>query len=126
PPAPPQQHPHQTNDDSPSERVGFSDEDLDAVLTRYEQVLDINRSDLADILRQTEMEAVGRRMGVVTCADIMSRDVITLSPEDSLHEAWKRIHRHRLHALPVVDPDHRPIGIVTLVDLLPHAAPDDF
>lgn len=126
PPPPPERDPHKTSNRRPSERVGFTEADLDVVLTHYEQVLDINRSELADILRQTEMHAIKRRMGVTTCTDIMSRKVITLGPEDSLRHAWSLLQTHRLHALPVLDEDSRPIGIVSIADLLPSAAPEGF
>src|SRR5438094_484825 len=52
-----QQAAHATRDPAPMARLGFTAEDLDAVLARYGQVLDVSRDDLEDILLQTEQRA---------------------------------------------------------------------
>ncbi|MES2152400.1 MAG: HPP family protein [Pseudomonadota bacterium] len=120
------QNPHATADLAPTARVGFTPEDLDAVLARYGQVLDISRDDLESIILQTEMQAYVRRFGVISCADIMSRDVVTLSFASELQEAWGLMRRHRLHALPVLNSARRVIGIVTLGDFLRHGDLDEY
>lgn len=43
----------------------------------------------------------------------MTREVVTLSPEQSLREAVELLMMHRIRHLPVVDGDSRLIGIVT-------------
>ncbi|GAA4016073.1 HPP family protein [Actimicrobium antarcticum] len=112
---------HDTRDASPMSRVGFTSADLDHVLRQFNEVLDINRDDLADLLRQTEMQAYRRRFGEVSCADIMSRDLITVEFGSTLNEAWTQLHAHRIKALPVLDRARRVIGIVTLADFFQHA-----
>ena len=72
------QQTHATHDPAPTERIGFTHADLDAVLKSYGQVLDISRDDLEDIIVATEMKAYERRFGIITCADIMSTDAVTL------------------------------------------------
>lgn len=101
--------------------ASFTDADLDAVLGRYNQVLDLPRDDLAAMLAAAEGEAYRRRLGALTCADIMSRDPVTVSFGTPLQEAWALLHRHRIKALPVVDRAQRVVGIVTLADFLRHA-----
>jgi CBS domain-containing membrane protein len=117
---------HRTGDNAPGERLGFTQRDLEAVLKRYEQVLDVSPSDLQTILKQTEMEAWRRRMGEISCADIMSRDLVTASRDTPLREAWNRLQHHKIKALPVIDSERRVIGVVTLVDFLKHARLDDY
>jgi CBS domain-containing membrane protein len=117
---------HQTHDLAPSARLGFTHDDLDAVLRRYNQVLDISRDDLEEILRQTEMEAYRRRFGETVCADIMSGDVVAVEFSTELAEAWRQMRAHRLQALPVVDRARRVIGIVTKTDFLQHAGTHDY
>ena len=97
---------------------GFAEADLDAVLARYNQVLDLSRDDLQSLLAQTEIEAYRRRLGEVRCADIMSRDVATVSFGTSLQDAWALLRERRIKALPVVDRVSRVVGIVTLSDFL--------
>jgi len=115
---------HKTADPAPRERLGFTQADLETVLQRYKQVLDVSPSDLRTILQQTELEAWRRRMGEIRCRDIMSRDLITARADTPLVDAWARMHAHRIKALPVVDDDGLIVGILTQVDLLEHAGLD--
>ena len=50
-----------TADPSPAARVGFTSADLDAVLAGYDQLLDVDRGDLEQILRGTEIRSYRRR-----------------------------------------------------------------
>lgn len=112
---------HNTKDVAPTERTGITPEDLDVVLARYNQVLDISRDDLESIMLQTEMQAYRRRLDGTKCADIMSKDVIYVEFGTELAEAWRQFKSHDLTALPVIDRGRRVIGIVTKADFLKHA-----
>lgn len=57
--------------------------------------------------------------------DIMSRPVVTVTPDVSAKEAARILAAHGFTALPVVDDDERLIGIVTEADLLPGRIPPD-
>lgn len=109
---------HRTRDPTPTARVGFTSEDLDAVLKDFDQLLDVSRGDLETILRQAQVHSYRRRSGQMTCAGIMSRDVIAISPDESLKEAHALLRQHRIKSLPVTDEHARVIGIVTQTDLL--------
>ncbi|MEX6507498.1 HPP family protein [Jiella sp. M17.18] len=109
---------HGTSDSPPTERVGFTLADLDTVLSRYDEVIDIDRDDLANLLWEAEREAYRRRSGDVVCADFMSREVATVRPSATLDEAWRVLRAHRFKALPVISEDRRVLGIVTQTDLL--------
>jgi CBS domain-containing membrane protein len=115
------QNVHATRDPVPTARIGFTKEDLDAVLARYGQVLDVSRDDLESIMIQTATQAYGRRFGVITCGQIMSKDAVTVEPGMALGEAWRLLRQHRLHALPVLDRARRVVGIVAQADFLHHA-----
>lgn len=117
---------HATQDPAPSARLGFTRDDLDAVLARYGQVLDVSRDDLEAILLETEMRAWQRRFGVVTCAAIMSTDAVTVRAETPLPDAWRLLRRHDLHALPVLDDERRVAGMIGQNDLLRHVGLDDY
>jgi CBS domain-containing membrane protein len=117
---------HDTKDVAPTARLGFTSEDLDAVLKHYDQVLAISRDDLEDIIIETEMHAYRRRFGVITCADVMSKDVITLEYATELGHAWRLMRRHKIHALPVLNRAHRVIGIVSQSDFLKHKDLDEY
>lgn len=117
---------HRTSDDAPTVRLGFKPEDLDAVLKQYNQVLDIGRDDLASLFMQTEQRAYQRRFGVITCADIMSRDIVSAEFGTGLEPAWQLMRNHRVAALPVLNRARRVIGIVTQTDFLEHGGLDSY
>src|SRR5579863_5151100 len=54
-------------------------------------------------------------------ADIMTRTVITVTPETPIAEVARLMVQHRISGLPVVDPSGAVIGIVTEGDLLRRA-----
>ena len=117
---------HDTKDSIPTNRLGFTPEDLDLVLRNYNQVLDVSRDDLEAIFLQTETQAYRRRFGVITCAQIMSKDVLTAEFATPLQQAWSCMLEHRIAALPVLNRARRVIGIVTQGDFLQHSGLDDF
>lgn len=115
---------HGTQDPQKSARVGFNSDDLDAVLQEYDQLLEVDREDLEAILRQAEIRSYRRRAGSATCATIMSRDVIAISPDAPIQEALDLLRSHHVESLPVTDDYARVLGIVTQTDLLEKAAWD--
>jgi len=52
-----------------------------------------------------------------TAGDIMTRDIETLSPDDSAFSALELMELRRFRHLPVVDAAGRPLGIVSIRDL---------
>ena len=92
--------------------------DLNAVLGRYNQILDVSTDDLQALLEQTQMQAYERRMAELRCDAIMSRDVATVEFGTPLQDAWAMLRQRRIKALPVVDRVRRVVGIVTLADFL--------
>lgn len=109
-------NPHHTRDPLPSQRVGISSADLDAVLSAREEMLDISKDDLQEILLAAEARAQQRQFGNIVCADIMSRDVAYVRPDMPLTEAWQKLKHHKVTALPVLADDDTLTGIVTLHD----------
>ncbi|WP_342052738.1 MULTISPECIES: HPP family protein [unclassified Cupriavidus] len=107
---------HRTRDVPPTQRVGFTRADLDAVLAARGEFLDISEDDLEAILVAAELRAFRRRFGDVRCADIMSRDVVTATPDMPAGEAAALLARHHIKALPVVDGQRRLAGIFTQSD----------
>ncbi|WP_426336849.1 HPP family protein [Pseudoduganella sp. R-31] len=119
-------NPHATKDEVPTVRFGFQPEDLDAVLRQYNQELDISRDDLEELFLKTEMRAYQRRFGIITCGDIMSKDVVTAEFATPLADAWREMRRHRIAAVPVLNRVRRVIGIVTTSDFMAHGGLDDY
>ncbi len=73
----------------------------------------------------------GRIVGIVTSWDIaaavaegkkrlreiMTEDVVTIRPHETVNEALERMDRHNISCLPVVDEENRVVGIVTRTDI---------
>ena len=120
---PPQ--PHGTRDPLPSARLGLARDDLLAALEAQGAQLEIAPDDLEAILVRAQLQASRRKFGDVLCSDIMSRDVVSVRPLDSVDEAWARLARHKVKALPVIRLDGTLAGIVSLHDFfVGHSAPD--
>ena len=61
---------------------------------------------------------------MVTIESIMTKDLITVSPADTLATVRELMREHRIHHLPVVGGDGGLVGLVTLTNVL--AATDSF
>ena len=101
------------------------DADLDAVLARYNQVLDISRDDLKALLQDTQLRGYQRKLANLRCSDIMSRQLITVHASTPLQQAWAQFREHRIKALPVVDAAGGVVGIVTPADFMRAAEAGD-
>lgn len=99
-------------------RGSFTRADLDAVLQRRGEMLDIDPDDLESLLRETQLQAFSRSFNELSCEDIMSRQVVTVSATTRATTAWGLLKRHNVKALPVIDADRQLIGIVTRADLV--------
>ncbi len=106
--------------------TGFSAEDLDLVLRRHREVLDISRDDLEDILHETEEVAFRRRFGQLRCDQMMDADVPAVEFGTALEDAWRLLRDRRLQALPVVDRARRVIGTLSMAEFVEHAQPERF
>src|SRR5690606_23855463 len=90
--------------------------------SEFGSFVDVTRDDLQRLLLLAEKHALRRSMGDLRAARIMSRDLRTIAPDAPVSEAWKLLDRHHLNALPVLDDKEQLVGILTLSDLLGHAA----
>jgi CBS domain-containing membrane protein len=108
----------------PVAAAGVTEEDLDAVLNRYNELLDVSRDDLRALIDRTQRIAQQRRLADTRCGDVMTRDIDTVEYGTSLHEAWALMRRKHLKTLPVLDRGRHVVGIVTLSDFLNAAGVD--
>jgi len=112
----------QKHDDPGSlDRLGINQADLHNALKEMDTFLDVSEEDLGQVYKMAGMQAYRRKMGEITCADIMSRNLVTAEYGSEIEEAWAQLHFHNIKAIPVVDRAQRVIGIITLVDFLKRA-----
>ncbi|MBB4186558.1 CBS domain-containing membrane protein [Sinorhizobium terangae] len=108
---------HQTADPPPALRVGFTSEDIDEAIARLNETLDISREDIDALLREVELQALVRQRGELTCADIMSRDVVTVPNDATPDQARSLLLKHDIRTLPVLDENEKLQGTVGLREL---------
>ncbi|GMB08581.1 CBS domain-containing protein [Thermolongibacillus altinsuensis] len=65
-----------------------------------------------------------RRPGSNSVMDVMSKDIITVSPSTSIHEAAELMAKHQIRRLPVVE-DGKLVGMVSLGDLATNRYSDE-
>jgi CBS domain-containing membrane protein len=113
----PAENTHQTIDLPSAVRVGFREEDVDAALEALDETFDIDRADLGRLLQQVELQATIRSNDKISCAEIMSRDVIAIGEAAEPAAARHLLLKHNIRTLPVKDPEGRLIGTVGLREL---------
>jgi CBS domain-containing membrane protein len=91
--------------------------DLEAVLNRRGELLDIDPEDLETLFRETQLQAYARTFSELSCRDVMSAPVVSITPDTTLRAAADLLQRHSIKALPVVDKRQHVAGIVTRADL---------
>lgn len=110
-------HPHHTQDPLPQARSGPTVADLEAVLEKRGELLDVATEDLVDVLLKAEQRVQQRRLAGIRCGDIMSRDVITTRPDAFAQTVWQQLRAHKINSLPVIDANRRLLGLVSLHDI---------
>ncbi|MBX5181751.1 HPP family protein [Rhizobium sp. NZLR5] len=113
----PAENTHQTIDLPSAVRVGFREEDVDAALEALDETFDVDRADLGRLLQQVELQAAICSNDKISCADIMSRDVIAIGEAAEPVAARHLLLKHNIRTLPVKDPEGRLIGTVGLREL---------
>ncbi len=102
---------------TPVAPIGFTRDDLNAVLKSRSELLDIDPGDLESVIRDVQAQALSRSISALSCAQIMSPNVISVTPQTSVQAALKQLMRHRVKALPVMGTDKKLLGIVTRADI---------
>ncbi len=113
PPLPPA-NPIGTADLPPLARAGYTDEDIERAIADIGEAYDISHGDLARLLRQVERRTLERTHGQLTCADIMSRDVIKVGTGTTIEAAKRLLLDQGVRTLPVIDREGSVAGCVGL------------
>lgn len=98
-------------------QLGVRTVDVERALKRMNQGLDILPADVVALVRDAETHALDRRLGSLSVAQVMSREVATVQPQESIYRARTLIKQRNVKALPVIDRERRVIGIVAIIDL---------
>ena len=108
---------HHTGDAPLIARASLSHADLSAAIQSIGTYVDMQETELVRLYNLAVDHAFDRQLAL-SCADIMSRSIVTVRFSTELEEAWTLLRTHKIKALPVVDNFNRPVGIVTVADFL--------
>lgn len=90
----------------------FDEKDIEAALLDLGEAFDISTSDLERLLREIEKRALARSYRDLSCADIMTANVIAIGDDASPHQARSMLAAHDFRTLPVVDTQRRVVGVI--------------
>jgi CBS domain-containing membrane protein len=117
---------HGTHDPLPAARSGLDPAELAEILETYHQSSNLGVADLARLVGAVEQAAAARRMEGFTCADVMSRDLVTVGPDTPLSQVADLFRKRGFTSLPVVGPEARLLGVIFQIDLIRRAHEDAF
>lgn len=117
---------HGTTDASPNARIGLDPVELEGILKDYHQTANIGVADLARLVGAAEEAAAVRRMEGFTCADIMSRDLVTVGPEATLSLVADHFRERGFTSVPVIGVEGALLGVIYQLDLIRKAREDAF
>lgn len=114
--------PHTANDSGSPEaeltEVELTDDDILEAMRDIPGYLDITTTDFRAVYHLAHRHALDRLFSGITAGRLMRREVRPLTPDIPLAEAIPSFVRQGLKALPVVDGQRRPLGILTETDVL--------
>ena len=110
--------PHGTRDPGPAARVGLQSAELAGILDRFRQTPNLGVADLARLVGAVEEMMAAQRLSGATCADIMSRDLVTVVPDTPRDEVAQIFATRGFHSLPVTDGEFRLLGVIFQIDLI--------
>lgn len=99
-------------------RLSFNEEDLTAALKEMNGYIDVTGEDLEKIYSLAVLHSHQRRLGDIRLKDIMTREVITVTPDQPLEEIWKLLRNHHIRGVPVTDAARKIVGMVSIADFL--------
>ena len=113
--------PQGTRDRPAQERLGLSQDELSALLDRYRQSFNLGVEDLARLISAAELQAATHGSGAIAARDLMSCDLITVSPGARLSEVADLFAQHRITSIPVVGEGERYLGVIFQLHLITRA-----
>lgn len=71
-----------------------------------------------DLFLQLNSPLIQKLAGGLTAADVMTYDVITLSDQEKVKQAKEIMRLKKISGIPVVDGEHRLVGIISIDDII--------
>jgi len=98
--------------------VGLTDEDIYEAMKALPGYVDITPGDFKELYCIAYKHAMERFARSVPAGDIMTREVLSVTPDTSIAEIAEILSNNRVSGLPVVDSQGLVIGVVSEKDIL--------
>jgi CBS domain-containing membrane protein len=102
----------------PGSKVDLKEEDIVAAMREIPGYLDITPGDFKQIYALAFQHALERLKREVTVAEIMSHEVVSVQADTPLAEVAEAMGQRGVSGVPVVDDNHRVVGVVSEKDFL--------
>lgn len=99
-------------------QVGLTDADIYEAMKSISGFIDITPGDFKELYCIAYKHAAERFARSMAARDIMATTVISVSPGDPLVQVVETMSRSRVSGVPVVDADHRVLGVISEKDIL--------
>ncbi|MGA9756096.1 MAG: CBS domain-containing protein [Desulfobaccales bacterium] len=100
--------------------IELKDEDIYEAMRAIPGYLDITPADFKELYRLAFQHALERLSREVTAAEIMTTDVVAVNPDTPVAEVAAAMGRRGVSGLPVVDAEHKVVGVISEIDFLTH------
>ena len=100
--------------------IELKDEDIYEAMQGTPGYLDITPGDFKELYSLAYRHALERLSREVTAAEIMTTDVVAVNPDTPVAEVAAAMGRRGVSGLPVVDAEHKVVGVISEKDFLTH------
>ncbi len=98
--------------------IDLKDEDIYEAMRAIPGYLDITPGDFKEVYRLAFQHALERLSRAVTAAEIMTTDVVAVSPDTPVAEVAAAMGRRGVSGIPVVDAGQQVVGVISEKDFL--------
>ena len=98
--------------------IEIKDEDILEAMRAIPGYLDITPGDFKEVYRLAFQHALERLSRAVTAAEIMTTDVVTVTPDTPVAEVAAAMGRRGVSGVPVVDAGQKVVGVISEKDFL--------
>ena len=103
---------------APAPGIELQEEDILEAMRSISGYLDITPGDFKEVYRLAFAHALERLSREVTAAEIMTTDVVTVSPETPVAEVAEAMGRRGVSGVPVVNAAQKVVGVISEKDFL--------
>jgi CBS domain-containing membrane protein len=116
-------------ENAPTPGIEMNEEDILEAMRAIPGYLDITPGDFKEVYRLAFQHALERLSREVTAAEIMTTDVVTVTPDTPVAEVAAAMGQRGVSGLPVVDAGQKVVGVISEKDFLSRmgvTAPQNF